>query len=119
MSVAAVKEYVGVPRDVVANYHGNQLVYVIWEQHLMYAAPFILPVPPSMKFIDLLTQVVGGIIKDHPDTPKIDWRKTEWTKGYQPWTPDFDKTLAENSIIHKDILKFRTPGLTGYKGLGI
>jgi phenol hydroxylase P4 protein len=27
MAVAAIKEYTAVPRDLVANFHGKQLVY--------------------------------------------------------------------------------------------
>jgi len=119
MPVAAIKEYVGVPRDVVANFHGNQLVYICWDGHLMYAAPFIFPVAPTMRFEDILTQLVAPVIQGHPDAAKIDWRKTTWEKAEKPWTPAFDKTVAENGIVHKEHLRFRTPGLTGYKGLGI
>lgn len=119
MSVVAVSEYVGVPRDVVANFHGNQLIYVCWDGHLMYAAPFTFLVAPTMKFEDVLTQLVAPVIKDHPESPKIDWRATVWEKADEPWTPDFDKTVAENRVVHKEYLRFRTPGLGGYKGLGI
>lgn len=119
MTVAAIKEYVGVPLDTVANFHGNQLLYVCWDGHLMYAAPFIFGPAPTMKFIDVLKQLVESVIKDHPDTPRIDWLKTEWEKGDRPWRPDFDKSIAENGLVHKEYLRFRTPGLTGYRGLGI
>lgn len=119
MSVAAIKEYVGVPLDVVANFHGNQLLFICWEKHLMYAAPFIFMVAPTMKFDDVLTQLVAPVIKDHPDTAKIDWRQTTWIKGIQPWIPSFDKSVAENGLVHKEYLRFVTPGLVGYKGLEI
>ena len=119
MSVTAIREYVGVPRDVVANYHGNQLVYVCWDQHLAFAAPFICMVDPAMKFGDFLSQQLAAIIANHPDTPKIDWRQTEWEKADQPWTPDFDQSFAANGLVHKDYLRFRTPGLNGWRGLGI
>jgi len=119
MSVAAIKEYVGTPLDTVANFHGNQLLYICWDGHLMYAAPFIFLVAPTMKFEDVLTQLVTPVIQLHPDTAKIDWRKVEWEKGDKPWAPDLGKTIAENGLVHKEYLRFRTPGLTGYKGLGI
>jgi phenol hydroxylase P4 protein len=119
MTVAAIKEYVGVPLDVVANFHGNQLIYVCWDGHLMYAAPSIFMVAPGMKFEDFLTQLLVPVIQGHPDTAKIDWRKTIWEKADKPWTPAFEKTVAENGIVHKEYLRFKTPGLNGYKGLGI
>ncbi len=42
MAVAAIKEYVGVPRDLVANFNGKQLVCASWDRHLLFAAPFLL-----------------------------------------------------------------------------
>lgn len=119
MSVTAIKEYVGTPLDVVENFKGNQLLYVCWDGHLMYAAPFIFSVPPTMKFEDFLAQMVVPVIKDHPDTPKINWRATTWEKAEKAWTPQFDRTVAENGLVHKEYLRFNTPGLNGYKGLGI
>lgn len=119
MPTAAIKEYIGQPLDVVENFHGNQLLYLCWDKHLMYAAPFIFMVPPAMKFEDFLTQCVAPVIAGHPDTAKIEWRKTEWELSDQPFTPDFDKSVAENGLVHKAYLRFRTPGLDGYKGLGI
>jgi len=41
----------------------------------------------------------------------IDWTKVEWLKSNQPWTPDFDASLAANGIGHKDQLRLRTAGL--------
>ncbi len=119
MSVTAIQDYVGKPLDTVANFHGNQLVYVCWDKHLMYAAPSIFAVPPTMKFQEFLSTVLAPVIQGHPDAPKIDWKKTEWEKGDKPWIPSFEKSLVENDVAHKEYLRFRTPGLNGYKGLGI
>ena len=47
---------------------------------------------------------------------QIDWDRAEWFKSGQPWTPDHDKSLAENGLGHKDVIRFRTPGLTGFQG---
>ncbi len=119
MSVTAIKEYVGVPLDVVANFHGNQLLYVAWDRHLMYAAPGIFGAAPGMKFGDFVAQTLAPIYQGHPDAAQIDWSKTEWEKGDKPWTPDFARTVAENGLVHKEFLRFRTPGLNGYMGAGI
>jgi hypothetical protein len=55
MAVVSTKPYVGVPRDLVANFNGKQLVYVCWDQHLLFAAPFpVLSSQPEMSFRELL-----------------------------------------------------------------
>lgn len=119
MPTASIGDYVGVPSDALANFHGNQLVYLCWDKHLMYAAPFAFPVPPDMKVRTLLEENVNGIIKDHPDTPHIQWDKVTWVKEGKPCAIDIDKSFADNGLKHKDFLRFTTPGLNGVKGLGI
>ena len=123
MSVTAIREYIGEPRDVVANYHGNQLLYICWDRHLMFAAPFIFMVPPDMKFEEVLTQLVAPVIQPHPDAAKIEWRTTSWERGGAlgdvPWQPDFDRSVTENGLVHKTWLRFRAPGLDGLAGAGI
>ncbi|THF60372.1 phenol hydroxylase subunit P4 [Pseudothauera rhizosphaerae] len=119
MPVAAVKEYVGVARDTVANYHGNQILYMCWDGHLMLAAPFSLLVSPEMKFGDVLTGMVAPILQVHPDAAHINWAEARWEKDDEPWTPDPEKSIRDNGLHHKDFLRFSTPGLKGYRGLGI
>lgn len=119
MAVIAIKEYVGASLDVEANFKGNRLIFVVWNKHLMYAAPFALAVPPSMSFREFLSERLGTVIANHPDAPHVDWSKVEWDKAGKPWQPDMDKSLAENGVMHKDCMRFTTPGLNGYKGLGI
>ena len=116
MAVAAVKEYQFAPADSVDKFHGNQLLYIGWEDHLLFCAPFAFPFPPTMRFGDILTAVLPGVYGYHPDFAQIDWSKAEWFKSSQPWQPDLDKSLAENGLKHKDVIRFRTPGLTGIKG---
>lgn len=117
MAVAAVKEYVGERKDVAANLPpGTQLTYVGWIDHLMFCAPFAFPLPSDMPFGALVEAVLPGAFGAHPDFAKIDWSTVTWTKGRQPFTPDFSKSLADNGMKHKDSLTFSTPGLTGIKG---
>ncbi len=116
MVVAAVKEYKFEPLDRLENFHGNQLLYVGWEDHLMFYAPFCFPLSPQMPFRAVLEQVLPGTYDYHPDFSKIDWGKVEWFKSGKPWRPDHDRTLDENGLKHKDVIRFRTPGLTGIKG---
>ena len=116
MGVAAIKEYTFEPADRLENFHGNQLLYIGWDQHLLFAAPFCLTMPPDMSFGYIIATVLTGIYGYHPDFAQIDWSKVEWLKSGQPWQADFDKTLAELGLKHKDALRFRTPGLNGIKG---
>jgi phenol/toluene 2-monooxygenase (NADH) P4/A4 len=116
MPVQALKEYVGEEKDRLENFHGNQLLYVGWDDHLMFCAPFCFPFPPAMKFGDLVEKVLPGAFGYHPDFGKIDWAKVQWLKSGKPFTPAPGRSLAENGLVHKDALRFRTPGLTGIDG---
>lgn len=111
MAVAAMQAYQGVPRDAHANYNGNQLLYFCWDQHLLFAAPFILYVSPEMRLGDLIAGHLGALLSPDPDASKIDWKDVTWSKGKQAWQPDFNLSLAENGIRHKDQLRMQTPGL--------
>jgi phenol hydroxylase P4 protein len=116
MAVAAVKEYVGVAKDTEDKFHGARLLYVGWEDHLLFCAPFAFPFPPDMPFGALVEGVLPASFGAHPDFAKIDWSTVEWTKSGQPFTPDPASSLADNGLKHKDVIRFRTPGLTGIKG---
>ncbi|ACO79237.1 Multi-component phenol hydoxylase, gamma subunit; LapO [Azotobacter vinelandii CA] len=111
MPVTARKTYLGVPRDRVENFHGKQLVYVSWDHHLLFAAPFLLCLSPQTPFGDLVQKALLPLLQADPDAAAIDWRQVEWLKDNRPWTPDFGRSLADNGIGHKDQLRLRTPGL--------
>lgn len=116
MAVAAISTYEFEPADKLENFHGAQLLNIGWDQHLMFCSPFCLPLPPNTRFGDVVEQILPGVYGYHPDFAKIDWSRVEWLKSSKPWQPDFSKTLAELGLKHKDVLRFRTPGLTGIKG---
>lgn len=116
MSVVALKEYKGEVRDSVDHFHGNQLVYVHWEKHLSFCAPLAFPLPPGMPFGAITSDVVGPIYGLHPDWAKIDWSKASWTLDGKKFTPDPAKSLADNGIGHKSVLRLTTPGLSGPGG---
>lgn len=113
MAVAAIGKYEFQPLDAVENFHGAQLLYVGWEDHLLFCAPFAFPLPPTMPFGDLVERVLPDAFGYHPDFARIDWSEAEWFKSGQPWQPDFAKSLADNGLGHKAVIRFRTPGLTG------
>ena len=116
MATVAIGTYVFEPKDKVENFHGNQLLYIGWEDHLMYCAPLAFPFPGAMPFKAILDQVLPGSYGAHPDFASIEWSKAEWFKSGQPWSPDYNKSIAENGLRHKDVIRFRTPGLRGIQG---
>lgn len=115
MSVVTLTDYDFPAKDVRGNFPAP-LLYIGWEDHLMFCAPFCLPLPPDMPFGALATQVLPGVYGAHPDFARIDWSQVEWFKSGQPWTPDPAKSLADNGLGHKDVIRMRTPGLNGIAG---
>lgn len=115
MSTVALQPYDFPAKDVRGNFPAP-LLYIGWEDHLMFCAPHCLPLPPDMPFGALAAQVLPGVYGEHPDFARIDWSRAEWFKSGQPWTPDPAKSLADNGLGHKDVIRFRTPGLTGIAG---
>lgn len=118
MAVNALKDYPLRVADSADKFHGAQMLFVGWDKHLMFCAPFGWALPPTFRFGDLIEGIFPGTFGAHPDFAKIDWSKVIWLKSGQPWTPDFDKSLGENGLRHKDSLRFQTPGLNGIKGSG-
>ena len=119
MAVAAITEnYVGERLDRVENFHGNQVLYVGWDHHLMFCAPVAFAVPPDAPFSKVLEELIPGAFSLHPEFGEIDWNQVEWHLNAESFTPDTNATLAEQGIDHKSILRFATPGLNGIKGSG-
>jgi phenol/toluene 2-monooxygenase (NADH) P4/A4 len=119
MPIAAVKDYLGVPLDVEANFRGNRVIFVRWNEHQLFAGPFCFGVSPELVFREFISTVLLPVIAPHPDAAAIDWEAVQWTKSGQPWKPSFDRTLAENEMFHKELVAFTTPGLNGYEGAGV
>ena len=115
MSVVALERYEFSARDARENFPAP-LLYIGWEDHLMICAPVCLPLPPDTPFGALATAVLPGIYGEHPDFARIAWDQVQWSKSGKPWTPDPTKSLADNGLGHKDVIRFRTPGLTGIRG---
>ena len=119
MTVAAITpEYIGERRDRVENFHGNQVVYVGWDRHLMFCSPVAFALPPETLFSTLVDDVISGVFSQHPDFAEIDWDKVQWHLNGQPFAPERDKSLIEQGVDHKSIIRMNTPGLSGIKGSG-
>ncbi|WP_447749052.1 phenol hydroxylase subunit P4 [Pseudomonas nicosulfuronedens] len=116
MSVIAIGTYTAQPLDRQANFHGAQLVYLCWENHLMFCAPFTLPVNPTQPFAEFVEQVVKPAISQHPDAAQVDFAAVQWRLDDQPFTPDPARGLTDNGVAHKSLLHLHTPGLEGLGG---
>jgi phenol hydroxylase P4 protein len=117
MSVKAIRaDYHGDMKDSVDKFHGNQLLSIGWDRHLMYATPACIPVPPAMPFGVLVGQVLPTLFGQHPQFAQIDWEQVEWLRGGEPFVPAMDQSLADNGLGHKSLIRFRTPGLDGLHG---
>lgn len=115
MAVVAIGPYEFAPKDTVDKFPAP-LLYVGWEDHKMFCAPHCVPMPPDTRFGDFVSNVLPGMYGAHPDFEKIAWDQVAWFDSGKPFTPDMDKTMAENGMGHKSLIRFRTPGLTGLKG---
>tara|TARA_R100000005_G_scaffold83854_1_gene51783 strand:- start:73075 stop:73437 length:363 start_codon:yes stop_codon:yes gene_type:complete len=119
MSVAAITpDYVGERRDRLENFHGNQIVYVGWDRHLMFCSPVAFALPPETPFSKLQDEVIPGAFSQHPDFAEIDWSAVVWHLNGAPFLPSRDKSLIEQGVDHKSIIRMATPGLNGIKGSG-
>ncbi|MDR3376822.1 MAG: phenol hydroxylase subunit P4 [Ancalomicrobiaceae bacterium] len=117
MTVAALAPYEFASRDRLENFHGKQLVYVWWEKHRMFSRPFVVALTPATPFRRLFEDYISTYAW-HPDWPHIVWDQVIWQNGDEVFTPDFDASLAQNGIGHKDLIRFSTPGLDGIAGTG-
>jgi phenol hydroxylase P4 protein len=103
-------------RDRLGNFHGNQVVYVHWEKHLSFCAAIAFPLPPDMPFGAFIDAVIKPHYAPHPQAEAIDWNAVTWQIDGADATPDLGKSLAENGVGHKSLVRFWTPGLDGYHG---
>lgn len=119
MAVTALKPGYKFPaRDVQANFHGNQIIYIGWDNHLMFCSAFAYALPPTTTFAELRNTTMPISFGAHPMFADIDWDQATWLLDGQPFTPKLDAGLAEQGINHKSVLRFQTPD-RGYQDAGI
>lgn len=120
MSTTAITpDYKFPARDVVENFHGNQIVYTAWDHHLMFCAPLAYAVPPTLTFKELRDSVMAEALSLHHEFSQINWDTATWLVDNEPFQPKLDVGLAEQGIGHKSVVRFQTPELKGYEGKGI
>lgn len=120
MAVKAIREnYVGEVLDKQIHFGDNILVFIGWDDHLLFCSAKSFPLPPQMPFKDLKAHVLSEGFGQHPDFENIDWSEVQWTLNGETLTPSDDKTLAELGFDHKSLLRFKTPSLKGWNGTGV
>ncbi len=121
MEKSIIDNYPSIMKDSVDKFHGNQLVYVAWDKHRLINSAMTFPLPPDMPFEALISEVLPGCYKDHPDFEKLDFKDESiiWRLNNEEFTPDFSKSLKDNGIDHKSLIRFETPNLTGLNGVGM
>lgn len=118
MAVTAIRSYSFEPLDVAAHFGGARILYAGWDRHMMFASPYAWPLPPDLRFAHFVAGPLAQAFGQHPDWERIDWTGAIWTKNGEPFVPAMDRSIADNGLIHKDSLRFSTPGLDGIDGLG-
>lgn len=109
MSVKAnYPNYRGPVRDRVENFHGNQLVYVMWERHLLFCAPMTFLADPSMTFDAFLETQLAPALAPHPESGELAFSMASWRLDGETFTPRGEASLADNGIGHKSQLRLIT-----------
>lgn len=118
MPVISIGDYPAIVKDGVENFHGNQMVIIGWDHHLMISSPMAFPLPAAMPFGALVGEVMPVAFNQHPEWAQINWDEVIWMLDDGAFTPDFGKSLEDNGIGHKSVVRFKTPGLNGIGGSG-
>ena len=110
-----IGDYPVLQQDSVDKFHGKQLLYLCWENHLMFAAPFCIPVPRTLPFGAVIMEVLPELYGEHPEFEDIDWKRTQWFNSGKRFIPDVGKSLEHHGLGHKAVISFRTPALEGIR----
>jgi phenol/toluene 2-monooxygenase (NADH) P4/A4 len=108
-------EYPLLQRDDESLFHGKRLIFLSWENHLMFAAPLCVPLPPTLPFGALIRDVLPELYGEHPEFEDIDWKRTLWFNSDKRFIPDVGKSLEHHGLTHKSLIRFRTPALEGMR----
>lgn len=119
MPTKSIGAYHFEPADRVENFHGNQLLSVLWDDHLMFCSPICVPVPPDMPWEAVSGELLPQLYGQHPDWANVDLDVAEWTLNGEAFVPTAGRTLREMGVDHKSLIRFRTPGAEGLFGASL
>lgn len=113
MAVKAISEYTAIPNDLVENFNGMQLLYVQWQNHMMFCAPFALLVSPDATLPDVFASQIQPAMAPHPESLQVKYDDIQWMLNGEPFKPSLNETLVVQGMDHKSMLIMTTPGLNG------
>ncbi|BBD79562.1 phenol hydroxylase subunit P4 [Aerosticca soli] len=116
MPVRAMYDYKFEPRDRLEHFHGNQLLYLEWQRHLLFAFPMCVPVPPDLPFGAVMKEILPSLYGSHPDWARVRWDAVDWELDGAVFQPAPERGLAAQGIGHKSFLRFTARGLDGLGG---
>ena len=117
MAVRAITpEYSFAARDAQSNYGDNILLYIGWDHHTLFCSAKAFLISPDATFQQLLDELMPAGFSQHPEFSQIDWASTQFVLDRQAIHPQAQQSLTELGFGHKSLLRFMTPGLTGYNG---
>ena len=68
MTIRALRDdYHGEFKDSLEKFGGAQLVYLGWDKHQMFCSSRAFPLPPEMRFQELLDNVMPEAFGQHPE----------------------------------------------------
>lgn len=109
MAVVSLKPgYSGPTRDRVENFHGAQLVYVHWEEHLNFCAAITLPLPADTPFGALTGEILPSLYQSDRDWASVDLSAARWMLDGKDWKPDPARSIGEQGVGHKSLIRFWT-----------
>src|SRR3546814_13548047 len=103
MSVKAIGAYEFPSRDREEIFGDNLIVYFSWEQHLLFAAPFLLFTPRDVTFAQFVEERVKPLIAPDPQAGEIEWATVEWLNGETPMKPAFAATDRTVGVSGKSV----------------
>lgn len=115
---AIIADYHGDFKDSQDKFHGAMLVYIGWDKHCFFYSAKAFPLDPNMPFAAVMEHVMPEGFGQHPHYANIDWSTVTWTLNQEPFTPDMEKSLADQGFDHKCVLRFDTHD-DGYAGVNI
>ena len=94
-------------KDTADHFHGNQLLNIAWDRHLMFATPLCIPVPGAMPFGALTAQVLAGLFEAMPSA--VAYCRMEFVAGrpedfvYLYANPAFYRHTGLNNVTGKSV----------------
>lgn len=117
MAVRAIRpDYEFAARDTQSNYGDNILLYIGWDHHTLFCSAKAFLISPQATFQQLLDELMPAGFSQHPDFAQIDWTQVVFVLDGKTIQAKPEQSLSELGFGHKSLLRFSTPGLTGYNG---